>query len=129
MDRWAVGERPWTVRAMIVLALGRLAWRLLFDGFELMDLAWIPIDLALTYLLWMGRRWVYSLSFVLTVVAACISALIVAAQATLAEFAVAWNVVAMLGLSVVWIFLLQHPATKRFIEDNLARVQPTSTTA
>lgn len=107
-------ERPWTVIALVAwTTLGSL-WSLLFsDGARPLD---ILLNLALTSLFvwgfWTARRWAYSLTFALTVLSAIFLIIVlVTDQAAL-----------IVGSKILWVvnlagylFLLRHPATKRFI--------------
>jgi hypothetical protein len=107
-------QRPWTVYVLTVPALIGMAWSLAFGHLTLWDLLLIPLNLWITYSIWMGKQWAFTLSF--TFAALCAVAFLAALViplvllGTLPPSPVWWGLLT----SSVWVVLLLHPKTKRF---------------
>lgn len=107
--------RPWTVYALVALSAGGLIWGLIgVSDRNVWDVPLYLLGLGIAYSLWAGKRWAFTVSFMLTTLCAGFIAVIALIQVFLldrgAQVALLWGLL----VSSVWIALLMHPATKRF---------------
>jgi hypothetical protein len=107
--------RPWPVFVLIALSGAGLIWGLVVDGHRnLWDIPLSMFTLWITYLLWTGKRWAFTLSFMLATLCAGLILLIAVVQVFLWEEGLLGSLMWGLLSSAVWIALLMHPETKRF---------------
>lgn len=105
-------DRPWTVIALIVLGILGTLWNLAFEGWELRNLFGTALAIVFAWGLWTGQRWAYWLTFAGALLSGVILAIFVFSGSTLVDTV---NKVIWFVNVVVTIFLLWHPATRRFI--------------
>jgi hypothetical protein len=108
--------RPWTVDVVTVLSgVALISGLILFSHRELWELPISLLGLVTIYSLWTGKRWAYTLSFMIASLGAALAVLGVVTEVMLLEQSVPDALWLGLLSSALWITLLIHPATKRFV--------------
>ena len=108
-------SRPWPVYVLVLGSLIGLAWGAVVDPDRTWwDLAGMVLTVWITYSLWVGKSWAFTLSFMAATLCAGLVLVIAGIQVFLFEQQVQTPVLWALGSSAVWIVLLLHPATKEF---------------
>jgi hypothetical protein len=108
-------KRPGTVNALVVLSgLGAGSALTLSDGPLWQGALAGAAGVLITYGLWAGASWAFSVSFMLSVACAALLALIVALQVFLFGGSPTGALLLPLAMSAVWIVLLTRPATRSF---------------
>ncbi len=107
--------RPWPVYVLIALGGAGLVWGLIADNQRTFwDIPRLLFGLWVTYSLFTGKTWAFTLSFMLATLCAGGILLIAGVQLFLLEgelpAELPWGFLSF----AVWIALLMHPATKRF---------------
>ena len=114
--------RPWTVIALSAWSVLSLLWGLFFiDGWQIGDLLSIGLSIAFVRGYWMGQRWAFHLTFASAILCGIflIGHVIFASEASSA-LAKVFSVLIIVGM----IYLVLHPATKRFVRQTKnSRVQ------
>lgn len=118
----AARERPWTVIALVVWSIGASLWELLFGEQDGAYFLGIPLTALFVWGFWTGRRWAFSIFYACALIGAVGLVVFVVAGSTRID---------SLG-KVMWflnvagsIYLLRHPATKRFIGVDKESQRPT----
>lgn len=98
--------------ALIILGIGGTLWNLAFEGWEWRNLFSFGLAIVFAWGLWAGKRWAYWLTFAGALLTGVVWAIFVFSGSTQVDtlYKVVWFVNV-----VVTLFLLWHPATKRFI--------------
>lgn len=117
--------RPWTVIALSAWSVLSLLWGLFFiDGWQIGDLLSIGLSIAFVRGYWMGQRWAFHLTFASAILCGIflIGHVIFASEASSA-LAKVFSVLIIVGM----IYLVLHPATKRFVrlDEELESARPT----
>lgn len=97
------------------MALVAALWGVLVDlEFGVWSILTFLVNLWIAYSLWTGRRWAFTLSFMLGTLCIAFLVLWVAVGILLLErgFSPMW--LAGFVFPTLWIYLLWHPATKRY---------------
>jgi hypothetical protein len=72
---------PWPVRALITMSAVGSIWSVIADGDRsLMDVAMLPLGVWITYSLWAGKRWAFTVLFMLASLCAGLLATIALVQ-------------------------------------------------
>src|SRR5688500_50501 len=112
-QRESVVRRPWTVVVLSAWSAIGLVWAFLFsDGWQITDLLSLAVSVFFIRAYWRGQRWAFHLTFasaVLWAIYLLVSVVVFPERSSFTDkvFSAA-TVVAM-------IYLLRHPATKRFL--------------
>lgn len=108
-------SRPWTVYAMVIASAVGLIWGVIAGETRgLGDVLAGLLTVGIAYSLWIGQRWAFTLSFMLVTLCAGLGLTVIAIQIFLMEQGVQTAVLWTLGVALIWIALLLHPATKEF---------------
>ena len=107
--------RPWTVYILVVLALGSTAFGLIADAERnLWDVIAVAVTVLLTWGMWVGRAWAFSISFMLMSLCAGLALVAALAQAFLLEGDFNAQLLLVFAVTAGWLVLLLLPETKRF---------------
>ena len=105
-------ERPWTVVALVVWSIGSAIWGLLFGNPDSTYLLSLPLGALFIWGFWTGRAWAFSISYACALISAV--ALIVFVVTGSTRIDLVGKIVWFLNVAGT-LYLLRHPATKRFI--------------
>lgn len=108
-------KRPWTVHALVLLALiGFIIGLVSRGGPDAGDLASLAFTVWISYSLWAGKRWAFTLSFMGGTL--CLGFLILFSfvQLLLLDEGLDLQLVPGVVMAGAWVALLVHPETKRF---------------
>lgn len=108
-------SRPWTVYVLVIGSAVGLIWGAIADT----DRGWWHVlaglfTVGVAYSLWVGKRWAFTLSFMLVTLCGGLGVLVLAIQLFLMGEGVQTALLWTLGVALIWVALLLHPATKEF---------------
>jgi hypothetical protein len=108
-------RRPWQVYALVALSVIGLVWAAVVDqDRNLWDLLNIAFSAWITYALWTGKRWAFTLSFMCATLGAGVLLVVAGMQSFLFEQAADLRLWGAFLVLAVWVFLLVHPDTKEY---------------
>ena len=108
-------QRPWSVYVLVAFSLAGLVFGLTIDvGRNLWDAVSVGFSIFLTWGLWTGRTWAFSMSFMFATLCVALALGAALVQVFLMELDVSLGLLWAAAASALWIILLMLPSTKRF---------------
>lgn len=106
--------RPWPVHVLTLLAVTTAVFGLLVGDRSFWDIPMALFGVSVGYSMWNGKRWAFTVMFMLTSLCAGFLLTVAVVPLALLEQRVAAGLGWGLATAMIWIGLLMHPATKKF---------------
>ena len=106
--------RPWPVHVLTLLAVTSAVLGVVVGDRSLSDIPVALFGVFVGYSMWTGKRWAFTVSFMLTSLCASFLLTLAVVQLALLGQRVAAGLVWGLAIAMIWIGLLMHPATRKF---------------